>query len=145
MRQDSDLRKCGFLFCAFVVKINDSLESEWLAVVGSQEPSSSRQSDKNLSSVPTTGGGSRSDSLKTLKAIKFDLKMKSKNPFPWSRIKEGSSNSVSGSGGDGGGFELTEEMLSIAPFAIIFATGSEGLLQNKHCFFCVLCKRSRRL
>ena len=41
-------------------------------------------------------------------------------------------------------------MLELAPFAKVFATGPEDPLENKYCFYCMLCtrnisKRTRRL
>ena len=33
-------------------------------------------------------------------------------------------------------------MLALAPFAKVFATGPEDLLKNRHCFFCMLCKKN---
>ena len=37
---------------------------------------------------------------------------------------------------------ITEEMLEIVPFAKIFATGPANPLQNRHCFFCLICWRN---
>ena len=35
-----------------------------------------------------------------------------------------------------------EEMLALAPFAKVFAPGPEDPLKNRHCFFCMLCKKN---
>ena len=37
---------------------------------------------------------------------------------------------------------FTEEMPEIAPFAKVFATGPENPLKNRHCFFCLICRRN---
>ena len=60
--------------------------------------------------------------------------------YRWSR--EGRPNPISPSGSDGGGYVFTEEMLEIAPFAKIFATGPENPLKNRHCFYCMICRRN---
>ena len=36
-----------------------------------------------------------------------------------------------------GGYVFTEEMLELAPFAKVFATGPEDPLENKYCFYCM--------
>ena len=60
--------------------------------------------------------------------------------YKWSQ--EGRPNPISLSGSDGGGYVFTEEMLELAPFAKIFATGPEIPLKNRHCFYCMLCRRN---
>ena len=68
-----------------------------------------------------------------------DVQKKS-NLYKWSR--EGRPNPLSPSGSDGGGYGFTQEMLEIAPFAKIFATGLETPLKNRHCFICMICRRN---
>ena len=41
-----------------------------------------------------------------------------------------------------GGYVFTEEMLILARFAKVFATGPEDPLKKKHCFFCILSKKN---
>ena len=79
------------------------------------------------------------DSLKTLGQIRSDARKKGELQR-WSR--EGRPNPISPSGSDGGGYVFTEEMLEIAPFAKIFATGPENPLKNRHCFYCMICRRN---
>ena len=79
------------------------------------------------------------DSLKTLGQIRFDARKKGEL-YRWST--EGRPNPISPSGSDGGGYVFTEEMLDIAPFAKIFATGPENPLKNRHCFYCMICRRN---
>ena len=74
-----------------------------------------------------------------LKEIKTELVRKAKNPFRWSR--KGRSNPLPKCGEESGGYVFTEEMLALAPFAKVFATGPEDLLKNRHCFFCMLCMK----
>ena len=40
------------------------------------------------------------------------------------------------------GTSLLKKMLKLAPFAKFFAAGPEDPLKNKHCFFCMLCKKN---
>ena len=56
-------------------------------------------------------------------------------------VKKGRPNPISPSGSDSGGYVFTEEMLEIAPFAKIFATGPENL-KNRYYFFCMICRRN---
>ena len=79
------------------------------------------------------------DSLKTLGQIRSDARKKCEL-YKWSR--EGRPNPISPSGSDGGGYVFTEEMLELAPFAKNFATGPENPLKNRHCFYCMLCRRN---
>ena len=37
---------------------------------------------------------------------------------------------------------FTDEMIEIAPLAKTFATGPENPLKNRHCFFCMICRRN---
>ena len=46
------------------------------------------------------------------------------------------------SGDDKGSYLFTEEMLELAPFAKVFATGPKNPLENKYCFYCMFCRRN---
>ena len=107
--------------------ITESTQSEEV-IMGSQEPCSSRQADEALSSVPIAHEKSGSDSLKTLKEIKTELMKKATNPFRWSR--KGRPNPLPTCGEESGGFVFTEEMLALAPFAKVFATGPDDPIKN---------------
>ena len=119
--------------------ITETTQSEEVIMV-SQEPCSSRQADEALSSVPIAHEKSGSDSLKTLKEIKTELMKKATNPFRWSR--KGRPNPLPKCGEESGGFVFTEEMLALAPFAKVFATGPDDPIKNRHCFFCMLCRKN---
>ena len=119
--------------------ITESAQSEDVAM-GSEEPCSSRQADEALSSVPIVYNKSGSDSLKTLKEIRTELVKKTNNLFRWSR--KGRPNPLPKCGEEIGVFVFTEEMLAVAHFAKVFATGPEDPLKNRHCFFCMLCKKN---
>ena len=120
--------------------ITESFDSDRLVGDPSQQPCSSRQADAAL-------GFSRTevtefidtDSLKTLGQIRCDVRKKCEL-FRWSR--EGRLNPISPIGSDGGGYVFTEELLEVAPFAKIFATGPENPLKNRHCFYCMLCRKN---
>ena len=119
--------------------ITESTENEQVTM-GSQQPSSSRQADEALSSVPVVHDKSGTDSLKTLKEIKTELVKKSNNPFRWS--KKGRPNPLPKCREENGGYVFTEETLALAPFAKVFATGLKDPSKNRHCFFCMLCKKN---
>ena len=119
--------------------ITESAQSEEF-IIGSQEPSSSRQVDEALSSVPIVRDKNGTDSLKTLKEIKTELVKKANNPFRWSR--KGRANPLPKCGEESGGFVFTEEMLALAPFAKHFATETGDPSKNIHRFFCMLCKKN---
>ena len=119
--------------------VTESAQSEEV-VMGSQEPCSSRQADEVFCSVPFAHDKSGTDSLTTLKEIKTELLKKVNNPFRWSR--KGRPNPLPKCGEESGWFLFTEEMLALPPFAKVFATGPEDLLKNRHCFFCMLCKKN---
>ena len=108
--------------------------------IGSQEPCSSRQVDEALSGVPIVHDKSGTDSLKTLKQIKTELEKKVNNPFRWSR--KGRPIALPKCVEASGEYLFTEKMLALAPFAKVFATGPEDPLKNRHCFFCILCKKN---
>ena len=116
--------------------ITESFDSDRVAGDLSQQPCSSRQADAALGFSQTEVTEiNDADSLKTLGQIRTDARKKCKL-YRWSR--EGRPNPISPSGSDGGGYVFTEEMLEIAPFAKIFATGPENLLKNRHCFYCMI-------
>ena len=115
--------------------ITESLDSDQL-----QQPCSSRQADAVLGFSRTeVNEFNDTDSLKTLGQIRSDVRKKGEL-YKWSR--EGRPNPISPSGSDGGGYVFTEEMLELAPFAKVFATGPENPLKNRHCFYCMLCRRN---
>ena len=120
--------------------ITESFDSDRLVGDLSQQPCSSRQADAALGSSRTeVNVFNDTDSLKTLDQIRSDARKKCEL-YNWSR--EGWPNPISPSGSDGGGYVFTEEMLELAPFAKIFATGPENPLKNRHCFYCMLCRRN---
>ena len=120
--------------------ITESYDSDRLAGLLSQQPCSSRQADAALdfSRIEATEIND-TDSLKTLGQIRSDARKKCEL-YRWSR--EGRPNPISPSGSDGGGYVFTEEMLDFAPFAKIFANGPENPLKNRHCFYCMICRRN---
>ena len=96
--------------------ITESFDSDRL-----QQPCSSRQTDAALGFSRTEiNEFNDTDSLKTLGQIRSDVRKKGEL-YKWSR--EGRPNPISPCGSDGGGYVFTEEMLELAPFAKIFATG----------------------
>ena len=111
--------------------ITESFDSDHLAGDFSQQPCSSRQADAALDFSRTELTEiNETDSFKTLGQIRSDARKKGEL-YKWSR--EGRPNPSSTSGSDGGGYVFTEEMLEIAPFVKIFATGPENPLKNRHC------------
>ena len=119
--------------------ITESFYSDRLAGDVSQQPCSSRQADAALDFSRTEVTKiNDTDSLKTLGQFRSDARKKGEL-CRWST--EGRPNPISPSGSDGGGYVFTEEMLEIAPFAKIFATGPENPLKNRHCFYCMICRR----
>ena len=118
----------------------ESFDSDRLVGDLSQQPCSSRQADAALGFSRTeVNEFNDTDSLKTLGQIRSDARKKCEL-YKWSR--KGRPNPISPSGSDGGGYVFTEEMLELAPFAKIFATGPENPLKNRHCFYCMLCRRN---
>ena len=113
--------------------ITESAKSEEVAI-GSQEPCSSRQADEALSSVPLMYDKIGTDSLKTLKEKKVELVKEARNPFRWSR--KGRPNPHAKHGEESGGYVFMEEMLAL------LATEPEDPPKNRHCFFCLLCKKN---
>ena len=118
--------------------IPESTESEQVTM-GSQEPCSSRQADDALSILPVLHDKSGTDSLQTLTKIKSKLVKKVYNPFRWSG--KGRANPVPKCGEESSGYVFTEEMLALALFAKVSATGPEDPLKNRQCFFCMLCQK----
>ena len=115
--------------------ITESFDSDQL-----QQPCSSHQADAVLGfSRIEMNEFNDTDSLKTLGQIRSDVRKKG-GLYKWSR--EGRPNPIAPSGSDGGGYVFTEEMLELAPFAKVFATGPENPLKNRHCFYCMLCRRN---
>ena len=80
------------------------------------------------------------DSLKTLKERKAEIVKKANNVFRWSR--ESHPNPLPKSGEKSSGYVFTEEMLTLASFAKVFATGHVDPLKKRHCLFCLLCKKN---
>ena len=120
-------------------------ENEWGdVIVGegvAEEPCSSRQADARLAMGGESSERPGTDSLKTLQQIKSSQKKKKKShSCKWSR--EGRLKPLLPSGDDKGGYVFTEEMLELAPFPKVFATGPEDPLENKYCFYCMLCRRN---
>ena len=118
-------------------------ETEGTSVIVSggivEEPCFSRQADARLAIGTESTKKPGTDSLKTLQQIKSSQKKKS-HSIKWSR--EGRLNPLLPSGDDKGGYVFTEEMLELAPFAKVFATGPEDPLETKYCFYCMLCRRN---
>ena len=120
--------------------ITESFDSDRLVGDLSQQPCSSRQADAALGFSRTeVNEFNDTDSLRTLGQIRSDARKKCEM-YKWSR--EGRPNPISPNGSDGGGYVFTEEMLEVAPFAKISATGPESPLKNRHCFYCLLCRRN---
>ena len=114
-------------FCSFPI-ITGSFDSDRLVGDPSQQPCSSRQADAALGFSRTeVTEFNDTDSLKTLGQIRSDARKKCEL-YRWSR--EGRPIPISPSGSDGGGYVFTEEMLEVALFAKIFATGPENPLKN---------------
>ena len=123
-----------------LLTITESFDSDRLVGGLTQQPCSSRQADAALDFSRTEVTEiNDTDSLKTLGQIRSDARKKGEL-YRWSR--ESRSNSSSPSGSNGGGYVFTEEMLEIAPFANIFATGPETPLKHRHCFYCMICRRN---
>ena len=123
----------AFRFVYSLPIISESAEGRQVADVGSHETCSSRQADEALLSAVRAYLRIGTNSLKTLKQNKADLKKKFNNPFRW--LREGRLNPIPGFAGDSGGFMFTEVMLTLALFAKIFATWPESLCKtNIVCF-----------
>ena len=92
-------------------------------------PCSSKQADARLVAEHVGGEKPGSDSLKTLHEIKRAEKKKRQSKMcNWSR--KGRQNPLLPAGEDKGGYVFTEEMLELAPFAKVFATGPDDPLNN---------------
>ena len=105
-----------------------------------QEPCSSKQADARLAA---NVGGEKpgSDSLKTLQEIKRSEKKKRQSKL-WKWSREGRQNPLLPAGDDKGGYVFRDEMLELAPFAKVFATGPDDPLNNRYSFYCMLCKKN---
>ena len=120
--------------------ITESFDSDLSVGDSTKQTCSSWQADAVLGFSRTElTKFNNTDSLKILGQIRFDGRKKCEL-YRWSR--EGRPNPISPSGSDGGGYVFTEEMLEVAPFAKIFATGPENPLMNRHCFYCMFCRRN---
>ena len=108
--------------------------------MGSQALCSIRQADEALSCVPVVHEKSGTDSLRTLEETNADLAEKSNNPFCWS--EQSRPNPLPECGEDSGGYIFTDKLLTLAPFAKVFATGPQDSLKTKTCFFKLLCRKN---
>ena len=116
--------------------------SNVVAVEGlSQKPCSSKQAIARSAVGRASGEKLGSDSLKILQEIKHSEKKKQQSKI-WKWSTEGRQNPLSPAGENKGGYVFTEEMLKLAPFAKVFATGPDAPFSNGFCFFCMLCKRN---
>ena len=98
--------------------ITESFDSDRLVGDLSQQPCSSRQADVALGFSQTeVTDFNDTDSFKTLGQIRSDARKKC-DLYRWSR--EGRPNPISPSGSDGGGYPL----------------------RNRHCFYCMICRRN---
>ena len=107
------------------------------------EPCSSRQADERLTLGTESSEKPGPHSLKTLGQINSSQKKKKLRSCRWSR--EGRLNRLLPSGEDKGGYVFTEDMLELAPFTKVLATGHEDPLENMYCFFCMLCNRNNSM
>ena len=98
-----------------------------------QEPCSSKQADARLVAEHVGGEKPGSDSLKTLHEIKRAEKKKRQSK-KWKWSMEGPQNPLLPAGDDKGGYVFTEEMLELAPFAKVFATGPDDPFSNRNSF-----------
>ena len=105
-----------------------------------EKPCSSRQADARLAMGTESSERPETDSLKTLQQIKSSQKKEKSRSCKWSR--EGRLNPFLPSGDDKGGYVFTEEMLERALFFEVFATGPDDPLENKYCFYCMLCRQN---
>ena len=105
-----------------------------------QEPCFSRQTGARLAAEHVGGEKPGSDSLKILQEIKHGEKKKRQSKM-WKWSREGRQNTLLPAGGDKRGYVSTEEMLELAPFAKVFATGPDDPFNNRY-FYCMLCKRN---
>ena len=90
--------------------------------VSLQEPCSSKQADVRLAAGHVSGEKAGGDSLKTLQEIKRGEKKKRQSKM-WKWSREGRQNPLLPAGDDIRGYVVTDEMLELAPFAKVFATG----------------------
>ena len=106
-----------------------------------QEPCSSKQADARLATGHVGAEKPGSDSLKTLQEIKRSEKKKRQSKM-WKCSREGRQSPLLPAGDDKGGYIFTEEMLELARFAKLFATGPDDPLNNRYSFYCMLCVRN---
>ena len=106
-----------------------------------QEPCSSKQADDRLAAERVSGEKPSGDSLKILQEIKSGEKKKRQSKmWKWSRV--GRQDPLLPAGDDNACYVFTEEMLELAPFAKVFATGPDDPLNNRYSFYYMLCKRN---
>ena len=106
-----------------------------------QVPCSCKQADARLAAGHVSAEKPGSDSLKNLHEIKRSEKKKRQSKM-WKWSREGRQNPLLPAGDEKGGYVFTEEMLELAPFAKVFATGPDDPLKNGYSFYCMLCKRN---
>ena len=106
-----------------------------------QEPCSSKQADARLAADRVSGEKPSSDCLKTLQEIKRGEKKKRQSKM-WKGSREGRQNPLLPAGDDKEAYVFTDEMLELAPFAKVFATGPDDTFNNRYSFYCMLCKRN---
>ena len=76
-----------------------------------------------------------------LAALSRELRVKSRMKEDLFKLsREGRSNSICVGGGDQGGWVFMEENLQRVPWSKLFASGPENPLENRHSFFCMICK-----
>ena len=94
-----------------------------------QEPCSSTQADARLAAKHVGGEKLGSDSLETLQKIKRGEKKKKQSKM-WKWSREGHQNPLLPAGDDKEVYVFTEEMLEMALFAKVFATGPDDLIPS---------------
>ena len=107
-----------------------------------QEPCSSKQADARLAAERVGGEKPGSDSSKTLHEIRRDEKKKKKKSKMWKWSRKVRQNPLLPTGDDKGEYVFTEEMLELAPFAKVFATGRDDPFNNRYSSYCRLCKKN---
>ena len=60
----------------------------------------------------------------------------------WKWSREGRQNPLLHAGDDKSGYVFTKKMLELAPFAKVVSTGPDDPLNNRYCFYCILCRRN---
>ena len=105
---------------------------------------SSRTADAPLAMGIEDSEKSENDILRTLQQIKSSQKKKKekkmKKPYACKLSRESRLNTLLPGDDDKGGYVFTEVMLELAAFTKVFATSPEDPLENKYCFYCMLCR-----